>query len=146
MGGPGLGVIRGARVRRPRVSVKLDLSSEPYFVGGYEKIKVKTTGIDFNDLNFVIAEGAPGGYISKSQDSEFDPVQPDIMVCFGFKPGTYHIEARRKTNNSLLSIFEYKLDTVWKDNRLGPSSSFHGVNSGFALVRHGVEGLLGHKI
>ena len=117
----------------PRVSVQVNLSSAPYFVGAYEKIAVRVTGIGFDDVEFTIVEGAPGGYISKCRDAEFNPAQPDIMVCFGFKPGTYHIEARKKSDNSLLDTFEYKLDTEWKDNRLGPSSSFHGVNSGFAF-------------
>lgn len=114
-------------------SVKLELSPKPYFVGGYEKIKVKTSGISFDEVDFTVVEGAPGGYISKSRDSEFNPGHPDIMVCFGFKPGTYHIEARKKVDNSLLGTFEYKLDTEWTDNLLGPPSSFHGVNSGFAF-------------
>jgi hypothetical protein len=118
--------------KKPLVSVKLDLASEPYFVGAYAKIKVKVSGIAFDDLSFSIVEGAPAGYISQSRDAEFNPAQPDIMVCFGFKPGAYHIEARKKADNSLLGTFEYKLDTEWKDNRLGPSSSFHGINSGFA--------------
>ena len=56
----------------PRVSVQVNLSSAPYFVGAYEKIKVTTKGINFTDLDFVISEGAPGGYISPSQDAEFD--------------------------------------------------------------------------
>jgi M6 family metalloprotease-like protein len=119
--------------KKPIVAVKLDLSTEPYFVGAYAKIKVKATGIGFNDLDFGIAEGPPGGYISMSQDAEFDSAHPEIMVCFGFKPGTYHIEVRKKADSSVLGTFEFKLDTQWKDNLLGPSSSFHGINSGFAF-------------
>jgi len=118
---------------RARASVKLDISPKPYFVGGYEKIKAKVTGISFDEVEFAVVEGAPGGYISESRDIEFNLPQPDIMVCFGFKPGTYHIEARKRVDNSLLDTFEYKLDTEWNDNLLGPSSSFHGVNNGFAF-------------
>jgi M6 family metalloprotease-like protein len=117
----------------PATKVELELSTRPYFVGAYAKIKVKTTGINFSELNFVVKEGAPGGYISMSRDVEFDPTHPDIMVCFGYEPGKYHIEARKKSDNSVAGTIEYHLGTDWNDNRLGPSSSFHGVNSGFAF-------------
>jgi M6 family metalloprotease-like protein len=114
-------------------SVKLNLSHEPYFIGTYSKIKVNAKGINFDDLDFVITEGAPGGYISVSRDVEFDPANPDIMICFGFKPGTYHIEVRKKIDGLVLATFEYKLDALWRDSVLGPSLSFHGVNSGYAF-------------
>lgn len=116
----------------PKVAVKLDLSLAPYFVGAYAKIAANVTGMAFDDVEFTIAEGAPGGYISKSRDAEFNPARPDVMACFGYQPGAYHIEARRKSDNLLLDTFAYQLDTVWTDDRLGPSSSFHGVNSGYA--------------
>src|SRR5690348_17982729 len=53
-------------------SVNLDLLSDPYFVGAYQKIKVTVHGISFDDLDFIITEGAPGGYVSPCRDVEFD--------------------------------------------------------------------------
>jgi len=114
-------------------SVELDLSSRPYFVGAYEEIKVRTQGIGLDDLEFVITEGAPGGYVSPCRDAEFDPANPSIMLCFGYKPGVYHIEAHKKSDGSLLRTFEFKLDTVWTDSINGPPSSFHGINGGYAV-------------
>ena len=115
------------------LSVDLELSSEPYFVGAYDKIGVTSKGISFDELEFVLAEGAPGGYISPCRDAEFDPAHPDIMLCLGYRPGTYHIEARKKADHSLVKTFEYKLDTIWKDDRWGPPLSFHGINAGYAF-------------
>lgn len=114
-------------------SVELDLSSHPYFVGAYDEIKVRTRGIGLDDLKFVISEGAPGGYVSPCRDAEFDPANPSIMLCLGYEPGVYHIEARKKSDGSLLGTFEFKLDTVWTDNINRPSSSFHGINGGYAV-------------
>jgi len=114
-------------------SVNLDLLSDPYFVGAYQKIKVTVHGISFDDLDFIITEGAPGGYVSPCRDVEFDAANPDFMLCFGYKPGTYHIEVRKKSNGSLIRTFEYKLDTIWTDDMRGPSVSFHGINSGYAF-------------
>ena len=115
------------------VSVDLRLSHEPYFVGAYAKIRVITKGIGFDDLYFVLTEGAPGGYISPCRDADFDPANPDIMLCFGYRPGTYHIEVRKKSDDSLMKTFEYQLDTIWKEEKVGPSLSFHGINSGYAF-------------
>ena len=115
--------------RQPKVS--LEFSLDPYFVGSYAKIKVRTLRIPFDDLDFVITEGAPGGYISPCRDAEFDPANPDIMFCFGYKSGTYHVEVRRKSTDTLLDTFSYKIDALWKDNKIGPSYSFHGISEGY---------------
>ena len=76
----------------PQPRVKLDLSSDPYFVGSYAKIKVETRNISFDELDFNIVEGAAGGYISYCRDAEFDINHPDIMVCFGYQQiGRAHV-------------------------------------------------------
>jgi M6 family metalloprotease-like protein len=108
--------------------VNLRFSSDPYFVGSYAKIKIETRGIAFDDLDFVIAEGAPGGYISLCRDADFNPTHPDIMFCFGYRPGIYHLEVKRKSSGSVMDTFTYNLDTKWTDKNNGPSLSFTGIS------------------
>lgn len=112
----------------PRPRVRLDFSSEPYFVGSYAKIKVKTRNIDFDDLDFNIVEGAPGGYISYCRDAHFDINNPDIMVCFGYLPGNYHLEVRKRSDGSLLNTFYFSVGLKWTDEKVGPGLSFTGIS------------------
>ena len=123
--------IKGVDIDRLRRSIKLTFPPGANFVGAYAKIKVKVRGIIFDDLHFVVREGAPGGYISPCRDAEFNAKNPDIMLCFGYKPGTYHLDVRLKSSlATLLHTVAYDLDTVWKDHKNGPSFSFYGINSG----------------
>ncbi len=112
----------------PILRVKLHISSEPYFVGSYAKIRVETGGNDFDDLDFNIVEGAPGGYISLCRDSEFDSTKPDIMLCLGYQPGTYHLEVRKKSTGTVLETFSFSIDTKWADEKTGPGLSFTGIS------------------
>ena len=117
----------------PIPKVKLNFSSDPYFVGSYAKIRVETGGHTFDDLDFSIVEGAPGGYISYCRDSEFDPSHPDIMICFGYMPGTYHLEVRKKSTAAVLQTFAYSIDTKWADEKKGPGLSFTGISENIAF-------------
>ncbi|MBL8007657.1 MAG: hypothetical protein JNJ56_09005 [Ignavibacteria bacterium] len=108
--------------------VTLDLSSDPYFVGSYAKIKVKLRNINFDELDFSIVEGSPGGYISFCRDVEFDINHPDIMICFGYQPGNYHIDVRKKTDGSLLNTFDFSVGLKWEDEKRGPGLSFTGIS------------------
>ena len=83
-------------------------------------------------MDFLITEGAPGGYISPCRDAEFDPAHPEIMICFGYSPGEYHVQAIKRSNSSVLNTFTYKLDTRWNDKKNGPSFSFYGINGGYS--------------
>lgn len=115
----------------PRVS--LGLSAEPYFVGSYEKIRVHPRNIAFDDLDFNVVEGAPGGYISYCRDIDFNVDAPDIMLCLGYQPGDYHLEVRKRSDGTLLNTFEFSVSTVWANEKKGPGVSFTGIaeNLGF---------------
>lgn len=112
----------------PRPRVELNFSSDPYFVGSYKKIKVSTRNVAFDDLDFRIVEGAPGGYVSRCRDAEFNSSSPDVMVCFGYRPGSYQLEVRRISDGTVLNIFPFSIDTKWADEKHGPGLSFTGIS------------------
>src|SRR5690554_2877415 len=109
-------------------SVNLTFSSDPYFVGSYQKIKVRLHKLTMDDLRFRIQEGAPGGYVSECRDAEYDSQNPDIMLCFGYQPGTYHLTVHKRSDNSLLKTVEFSIDTKWTDEKRGPGISFTGIS------------------
>ena len=111
----------------PQPRVTLDISPSPYFVGSYAKIKVKVSRIGFDELDFIIKEGAPGGYVSYCRDAEFDSNSPDIMICFGYRPGDYHLEVRKKSDGSLMNTFNFSVGLEWGDDKQGPGLSFTGI-------------------
>lgn len=117
----------------PHPTVAMDLSSKPYFVGSYAKIKVKNRKISFDDLDFSIVEGAPGGYISYCRDADFDINNPDIMICFGYLPGDYHLEVRKQSDGSLLNTFDFSVGLEWVDEEKGPGLSFTGISENIAF-------------
>lgn len=126
-------LIRILRIFFPFESVRIVLPTDPYFVGSYAKIPVKTFGIAFEDLNFTITEGAPGGYVSLCRDAEFNPANPDIMICFGYQPGLYHLEVRKKSTNALIKSIEFSVDTKWSDDKKGPGLSFTGISENLSF-------------
>lgn len=117
----------------PQPRVVLHLSSEPYFVGSYAKIKAETRKIGFDELDFRIVEGAPGGYVSACRDRGYDSNRPDIMLCFGYRPGNYHLEVRKKADGSVLKTFEFTVALQWPDEKRGPSLSFTGISENISF-------------
>lgn len=118
----------------PIRTVKIDFLTDPYFVGSYAKIPVRSVGYVFDDLAFIITEGAPGGYVSSCRDADFDPAKPDIMVCFGYQPGNYHLDVRKKATGTLIRTFEFSIDTKWADEKKGPALSFTGISENISFA------------
>ncbi|MFA6703092.1 MAG: CARDB domain-containing protein [Dysgonamonadaceae bacterium] len=117
----------------PIRNVKINFLPDPYFVGSYAKFPVKTVGYVFDDLEFIITEGASGGYISYCRDADFDPAKPDIMICFGYQPGNYHLEVRKKATGTLIRTFDFSIDTKWADEKKGPGLSFTGISENLSF-------------
>lgn len=117
----------------PIHNVKINFHPDPYFVGSYAKFPVKTVGYVFDDLEFIITEGASGGYISYCRDADFDPAKPDIMICFGYQPGNYHLEVRKKATGTLIRTFDFSIDTKWADEKKGPGLSFTGISENLSF-------------
>lgn len=112
----------------PIKNVNLNIQADPYFVGSYAKITVKTMGYSFDNLEFNIPEGAKGGYVSYCRDATFNATQPDIMLCLGYAPGNYHLEVREKSSSTLIKTYAFSIATKWTDTIHGPGLSFTGIS------------------
>ncbi|WPU93943.1 hypothetical protein SNE25_00195 [Mucilaginibacter sabulilitoris] len=117
----------------PKVVLVFDAGD--YFVGSYTKVKLKITGspvLTLDDLYFTIPDGPKAGTISLCQDKEFDPANPDIMLCIGYEPGDYRLQCYNKSTSALMSEEKFSVTTIWTDNKVGASRSFTGIVTGYS--------------
>lgn len=123
--------VPGRVVARPRVT--LGVPKSPIFVGSYVRVGVglKGTAIPFEKLRFQVAEGARGGVVSSSRDESFRPEKPHVLLCAGYAPGSYRLQAYLGTTNTLVAEAPFRLDALWKDEDLGPSKWFSGITKGY---------------
>jgi M6 family metalloprotease-like protein len=113
--------------------VSFGLPRKPLFVGSYHRVPVKLPqSIAFDSLKFVIPDGAKAGIVSPSRDASFNPKRPHIMLCVGYEPGTYAIEARRATTNGLVGTGKFEVDALWLDEDAGPTKWFTGTPRSFS--------------
>ncbi|EWZ34056.1 uncharacterized protein FOBCDRAFT_277547 [Fusarium oxysporum Fo47] len=106
--------------------VKISMPKE-LFVGAYEKAYLSLAGVTMDDLTFRIPEGGKAGVVSECRDAEFDPKNPDIMVCVGYEPGKYQLEVVHRATDIVLGAHTFFVSTTWGDRRLGPGISFAGI-------------------
>jgi M6 family metalloprotease-like protein len=112
-------------------NVILKISKKELLIGSYVKVPViieTSSGLTLDDLDFDIPAGSKGGIVSLSRDTEFDPSNPDIILCIGYKPGRYILRALRKGTTTVLSKSEFVITDIWKDKQIGPSKWFAGIN------------------
>ncbi|MCH7681277.1 hypothetical protein IID10_18260, partial [candidate division KSB1 bacterium] len=110
--------------------VTIKMPAEPLYVGSYAKVPVSisaASGLTLDSLDFKISAGPSGGEISLSQDENFDPAKPDIMLLAGHKPGVYKLHVIRKANNDTLTEGDFEVSTKWTDKSRGPGLWFAGV-------------------
>jgi M6 family metalloprotease-like protein len=98
------------------------------FVGSYAKVNIKLSGITMDDLDFILPDGARAGVISLCRDHEFDPSQPDAMLCVGYEPGFYTLQLVERSTNILMDEHKFEVTTNWADRESGPSLTFTGIN------------------
>ena len=117
--------------------VSLHLPSGKLFVASYTKVGVEidpSLGLTIDDLEFKIQpEGLEGGIISLSRDADFNPVEPDIMLCVGYKPDTYTLQALNKSTGNILGETSFTIIDLWHDNLTGPSKWFTGINNVYSF-------------
>jgi hypothetical protein len=77
-----------------KAGVTFSIPKAKLFVGSYHRIPIRFNGVVIEDVNFIIPDGAKAAVISPSRDMTFNPKRPHIMLCVGYEPGTYIIEAR----------------------------------------------------
>lgn len=117
-----------------KTKVVIDVPSKPMFVGSYKKIGVKISSSSsetIDDFNFTIAAGAAGGVISLCRDEFFNAASPDIMLCVGYKPGTYELIANKKSDGTEVGRHSFEVTSEWDDEKYGPSKQFIGQVQGY---------------
>ena len=121
-------------VKRAPIGAKVQFVNphQKLFVGSYHRIPVRLTGVTFDQVQFVVPDGAKAGIVSPSQDATFIPQRPHILLCVGYEPGTYVIEARNPASSAVLGQMKFTSDTLWLDSDAGPSRWFTGITQGYS--------------
>jgi M6 family metalloprotease-like protein len=121
------------RTRQPvarAAKVRLGVPRKPLFVGSYHRIPVRiasNAGIAFDDLTFDVPDGVKAGIVSPSRDPQFNPKRPHVMLCVGYEPGTYVLEARVAATNQVVAKAKFVVDSLWTTEDLGPTRWFTGI-------------------
>jgi hypothetical protein len=72
---------------RGKATVTFSIPQKALFVGSYHRIPVRPTGVTFDNVRFIVTDGAKAAVISPSVDSTFNPRRPHIMLCVGYELG-----------------------------------------------------------
>lgn len=110
-------------------AVVLEVPRRSLFVGSFARVKVDVdpaSGLTFDDLQFFVDGGPPGGAVSLSRDETFDPARPKIMLLAGYEPGEYTLQAVESASGSLVGETAFKVTTSWRRDKAGPSRWFMG--------------------
>jgi M6 family metalloprotease-like protein len=113
------------------MEVELDLPKKELFIGSYTKVNViidPASGRPIEDLDFILPDGPQAGFVSLSRDGNFNPDKPDVMLCVGFMPGRYILQAWSKQTNSVMAEIEFIITDKWEDDVEGPSQWFSGIS------------------
>ena len=110
---------------RKRVALSVE---KVLFVGSYSRVKVKLRGLTMDDVDFRLPAGAKSGVVSLCRDSDYNPLDPEVMLCVGYEPGDYVLQAVDKSTNILMAEEKFTVTTDWNDPKNGPSLSFTGIS------------------
>jgi hypothetical protein len=120
------------KLKPQKAKVAFSIPKTALFVGSYHRIPIRLDGVKLEDVRFVVPDGARGGLISPSMETLPKPARPHIMLCVGYEPGTYIIEARHATTNALLGQAKFVSDALWLDENAGPTKWFTGIIQGYS--------------
>src|SRR5687768_8864025 len=118
--------------KQPKAQVDFSIPKVALFVGSYHRIPLRLHGVLMDDIKFVVPDGAKAAIISPSRDATFKSERPHIMLCVGYEPSTYIIEARHATSNVLLGQAKFRSDALWLDENAGPTKWFSGIVQGYS--------------
>jgi M6 family metalloprotease-like protein len=116
--------------------VELKLPHLRLFLGSYVKVQVvidPSSGRPLEDLVFIIPAGPQAGIISLSRDADFNPERPDIMLCVGYKPGRYVLQAISRQSSSVVAETQFFVTDIWEDDRIGPSEWISGISELYTI-------------
>ncbi len=85
--------------------------------------KSKTT---IDDYEFAIPSGLAGGVVSVARELKHTPHEPSVILLAGYEPGTHVLQVIEKATSIIVIEVKYRLTTVWKDEKRGPSRWFSG--------------------
>ena len=118
-------------VKRPKLPVTFTLPRQPLYVGSYYRVLVKTT-LDMDELDFIVPEGPAGGLVSPSRDKFYQAKRPHLMLCVGYEPGTYRLQAIRRSTGRLVGEGKFEVTALWADEDAGPPLWFTGEVKAYA--------------
>jgi M6 family metalloprotease-like protein len=103
-------------------------------VGAWLRVSVTidpAAGIRFDDVDFTLPGGRPAGLVSPSRDATFDAAHPTVMLCAGYKPGTYELVAVLRATGAKLAKMSFQVEAPRGSAVDGPPLWFEGVIEGF---------------
>jgi len=106
---------------KPSFPVQVKMTNKSPFIGTFERLVLNfgTTGLGIDDIDFRFSKGEASGRISLSRDNE--SAANEIMLLLGYEPGKHKLEIIQKGTATVLSVVEYEIVDVWKDNKSSPS-------------------------
>ncbi len=110
------------------------MPGEDLYLGSFVRIPVSiasSSGLTLNDLTFVVPSGPEGGLVSPSRDATFDPARPDVMLCVGYRPGTYEMRAVESATQKVVGTGRFTITDRWIDDRNGPPMWLTGIMKGY---------------
>jgi len=110
----------------------MNVPKMPLFVGSYHRILVRLTGVAWDKVRFVVPDGARAAIVSPSIDATFNVQRPHLMLCVGYEPGTYVIEARHASTNAVLGKAKFTSAALWLDEQAGPTKWITGITQGYS--------------
>ena len=119
-----------------RWPVSMRVPAYPLYVGTYVRVPISiqaASGIAFDDLEFSIPAGRPGGQISLSKDVTYDPAQPEIMLLAGYRPGGYTLRCTNRVTGDVVGEARFTISEIWPDPKTGPNLWFNGILPGYTF-------------
>lgn len=111
--------------------IQVKINNLTPFIGTFERLVLDfgTTGLIMDDLDFHFSKGEGSGRISLSSDNESAP--NEIMLLVGYIVGKHKLEIIQKGTTNKLSLLDFEITDIWKDNNVSPSHWLTGQLSHF---------------
>ncbi len=119
-----------------RWPVSMRVPAQPLYVGNYVRVPIviqARSRIAFNDLDFSIPAGRPGGQISLSRDLTYNPRQPEVMLLAGYRPGAYALRCTNRRTGKVVGEARFTITDMWFDDKNGPNLWFNGILPGYSF-------------
>ena len=102
---------------------------EPLFIGSYAPVSVKVRKggrIRFQDVDFLVPEGAPAGTVSVCQEANAAAGVYQILLLAGTRLGRHELHAVLKGTRKSVATMRFELTDRWRRRDCGPSLWLNG--------------------